>query len=699
MKITVQVFKNSEEIFSKVFEQGVYRAGRSELSDIVLPHDSVSRSQVELRVTEASIYMTNMGAAKRIKRDGEFVETAEMCDGDELRIGPFRLVIFFGERANFASPVEEKPAEVNELFSEAPAPALSDPPAERPQERMADVFALDGRGGEPALEEKPRSKSATAPAFADAFPMEGTAALARAETQVQIKPVVAKLMFQEGPKAGEEFFLEAYEVTMGRSKKADIFLDDDKLSRVHAKITRVGMGYRLIDLNSRNGTYVNGMRILEHPLNSFDELQIGRSKIKFLIHDIMVGESPGKLAKIPTQEETRSAALGVVTPDSAFAMEPGRGAGPPDSPFARGYSAFPPQWEKAKSSKRMAVVVGGIVTLLLVWWMLSSGKSTAPASHGEKAVSSTKAPPTMPKEYLELSPESQKAVEGYYNTAQTLADKESYEEALSYLKRIHEALPFYKQSRELQELYQKKLKEKQMAEVQKKAQRDEQQDLALSIEEGLENLKEGDFDRAAEAFNSAIVIDPKNEIAVKGLKAAELKVRRIEDIPADKDPEDEKRKQVSDLFQVAVAKFTQKSYQDAIETAEKIRQIELKGDTQYLNEAKQIIDRAKMLQKEEFEPFLIQAKEKCAEGDFNSCRDTCEEMLKKDPAYEEAKQCATTAKKQLNKLAKEAYTHGYILESMNRLEEAKQYYNRAKTFVRTGDAYYDKVMKKLEYYQ
>jgi tetratricopeptide (TPR) repeat protein len=221
----------------------------------------------------------------------------------------------------------------------------------------------------------------------------------------------------------------------------------------------------------------------------------------------------------------------------------------------------------------------------------------------------------------------------------------------------------------------------------------------MYLKEGIEYLKEGDFDRAAEAFNSAIVIDPTNKVAIKGLKAAEARVRDIEQLPPEKDPEEDKRKLVSELFQKAVNAFTAKSYQEAIDTAEKIRQIELKGDTQYLNEAKQIIDRARILQKEEFEPFLIQAKEKYAEGDYNASRDLCEEMAKKDSSYDEAKECVLRAKKQLNRLAKEAYTHGYILESMNRIEEAKQYWNRARNYVRQGDEYYDKVNKKLDYYQ
>jgi tetratricopeptide (TPR) repeat protein len=176
-------------------------------------------------------------------------------------------------------------------------------------------------------------------------------------------------------------------------------------------------------------------------------------------------------------------------------------------------------------------------------------------------------------------------------------------------------------------------------------------------------------------------------------------VKSLDDIPAEKDDEQEKRKVVSELFQRAVSAFTNKSYQEAIDTAEKIRKIELKGDTQYLNEAKQIIDRARMLQKEEFEPFLIQAKEKYAEGDYNAARDLCEEMLKRDSAYDEAIELLGKSKKQLFRLAKEAYTYGYILESMNRIEEAKQYWNRARNYVRPGDEYYPKIMKKLDQYQ
>jgi len=705
MKVTITVYENGNELFSKLLDEGVFRAGRSEFSDIVLPSDSISRSHFELRITAASVYMTNMSTAGKVKLNGKPRETAELADGDELIAGPYRIVVFHGAResspdvpaiasdGNAISDDQLNSGAPNEdAYPGADAPAFDAPP-EIPSEGTPPPPLPDnsnegyGDGsGVPVMEAEP--------------PLEGrTSQMLRAETQVEIKPVVAKLIFEEGPRAGEEMFLEAYEVALGRSKKADIYLEDEKLSRIHAKIARVGMGYRLIDLNSRNGTYVNGMRVLEHPLNSFDEIQIGSSKIKFLIHDMIVSDMaraqlPATMNGLPI-EQTKS--LPMAPLDQAQIQQLQAGGGPSqfsEDPFAPWNQETFGQKIRRSPTKYLAF---GAVVLILIFLILPNGKKTPKPE--TPAVTAQKAPANIPQEFMDLSPQIQRRIEGWYNSAEHQGRAKNYKEALAYLDQIHKIIPYYKQSMEMQDRISKQLKLEEIETAKVKAQHDEKEDLKLYLQEGLEYLKEGDFDRAGEAFNAAIVIDPSNRLAAKGLKAAEYKVRNIEDIPADKDPETEKRKQVADLFQKAVGAFTNKSYQLAIDTAEKIRTVELKGDTQYLNEAKQIIDRARMLQKEEFEPFLIQAKEKYAEGDYNASRDLCEEMLKRDSAYEEAKDCSVKAKKQLNRLAKEAYTHGYILESMNRIEEARQYWNRAKNYVRQGDDYYDKVMKKLEYYQ
>ena len=53
----------------------------------------------------------------------------------------------------------------------------------------------------------------------------------------------------------------------------------------------------------------------------------------------------------------------------------------------------------------------------------------------------------------------------------------------------------------------------------------------------------------------------------------------------------------------------------------------------------------------------------------------------------------------LNLKSQALYHFGLFEQAEAVIEEAKQYWNRARNYVREGDDYYDKVLKKLDYYQ
>ncbi|MBI1859526.1 MAG: FHA domain-containing protein [Deltaproteobacteria bacterium] len=700
MNVKFKILLNGEVTQEVHWEAGVYRVGRSEFGDLVLTDDSVSRSHLEIRVTEASVYITSMTSAGKVRVNGEIVETAEVNDGDIVRLGRYELLAVFGEAMVGATQQNQRVSE-NDVPSEAPA----DGDALTPDGWNNDAIAAEG-GPEfkmpEELEPAPEKAVGKIRPAADgtSFRVEGTSAL-RTETMLETKPIVAKILFSEGPRKGQDLFIDAYEVSLGRSKKADVFIDDEKLSRLHAKITRVSNGFRLIDLSSRHGTFVNGVRILEHPLASFDTIEIGTSKIQFLIQDVAAANFQraiqGANAVVPLAE-TRTMQKDFVEAHEVIPpVELGVPQRPP-APLAPPSPGRVPLPEPKRPNRLLLTVAAVGMILIAFVVLLPNPKTKKEEAPKEERKTEIKLPPSIPREFAELSPENQRAVEGYYNSAIAAGDKSNWEDALWNLKKMRDLVPFYKQSIELNDTYARRLKEKQLEETQKKASQNEQADLANYLKEGIEYLKEGNFDLAADAFNQAITLDPTNATAKNGIRAAEYKIKDLEQVPPEKEPEIEKKKAVADIFQTALNALQNKSYQEAIDAGEKIRTIELKGDSKYLNEAKIIIDKAKLLQKEEFEPFLVQAKEKFAEGDYNASRDLCDEMLKRDPAYEEAKECSIRAKKQLNRLAKENYTTGYVLESMNRIEEAKQYWNRAKNFVRPGDPYFDKVMKKLDDY-
>lgn len=64
-------------------------------------------------------------------------------------------------------------------------------------------------------------------------------------------------------------------LVIGRDPECDLFFTDKKLSRRHARIERDGARIRLVDLGSRNGTWVNEERIQEHELSPGDEIRLG----------------------------------------------------------------------------------------------------------------------------------------------------------------------------------------------------------------------------------------------------------------------------------------------------------------------------------------------------------------------------------------------------------------------------------------
>src|SRR5215217_6071147 len=79
--------------------------------------------------------------------------------------------------------------------------------------------------------------------------------------------------------AGRELVtLEAERLTLGTDPANDLTLPTDPtLSRLHAALERYGAGWCVRDLDSRNGTFVNGQRVWhERPLRPGDELRVAR---------------------------------------------------------------------------------------------------------------------------------------------------------------------------------------------------------------------------------------------------------------------------------------------------------------------------------------------------------------------------------------------------------------------------------------
>ena len=90
------------------------------------------------------------------------------------------------------------------------------------------------------------------------------------------------LVEKTGADAGTKHFLTQSVVSVGRHPESDIFLDDITVSRRHAEFIIDDGTYKVKDVGSLNGTYVNRERIEEALLRTGDEVQIGKFKLLFV---------------------------------------------------------------------------------------------------------------------------------------------------------------------------------------------------------------------------------------------------------------------------------------------------------------------------------------------------------------------------------------------------------------------------------
>ena len=97
-----------------------------------------------------------------------------------------------------------------------------------------------------------------------------------------MKPRLAAIA---GPLKGAVYTLDGAELTVGRDAANDISVKDGSLSRRHCRVERRGGEFFVRDLESSNGTFVNGLPVKEKPLEHGDQIAAGNSRFIFMLEE------------------------------------------------------------------------------------------------------------------------------------------------------------------------------------------------------------------------------------------------------------------------------------------------------------------------------------------------------------------------------------------------------------------------------
>jgi transcriptional regulator with GAF, ATPase, and Fis domain len=129
--------------------------------------------------------------------------------------------------------------------------------------------------------------------------------------------VTATLVSIFGPLKGSTFSLTEAEIYIGRDISNSISLIDPLLSRKHCKIYKEADDFKIVDLNSRNGIFVNDIPTSGAILHHCDEIELGDSVFLFLLTDVL---EPSR--RIQLNEELITASTTQLKAEDALYLKP-----------------------------------------------------------------------------------------------------------------------------------------------------------------------------------------------------------------------------------------------------------------------------------------------------------------------------------------------------------------------------------------
>jgi pSer/pThr/pTyr-binding forkhead associated (FHA) protein len=259
--------------------------GRACDCGLVLDDISISRYHAKITIGKMGVIIEDMQSSNGVMVNGRtVVDRLILRSADEILLGNVKLNLQAGEdeeRTVLFQPID-KESEEHPLTAKESLQEMSPPKSYKLPSEATDVTEMPklgtrkevslGKGLTPATEDP--TKIGTISATGDKYPR--------------------LFIFREGePK--KEYPLYEDNFSIGRADESDVVLDHGSISRFHAKLILSEGSWTLVDLDSANGTMVNGVPITKTTLNNLDEIYFGSVRAKFT-----GPPSPG--AKLPQKQ-------------------------------------------------------------------------------------------------------------------------------------------------------------------------------------------------------------------------------------------------------------------------------------------------------------------------------------------------------------------------------------------------------------
>lgn len=720
--------------------------GRGDECLVQLDDRAVSRNHARIIPLEGEFKLEKKSKFGKIKVDGAEVNEAICKLGQLIEIGPYLIRVesaseekeFLKEEPSFEQaeatplnkvedlPVAEMPFDVSgesnegqdsdfgmELSSQddnqsVESEGQSDAPVEVPFDINSDP--VDPNGGAfdvPVIEDATSLLESNTQPDSISGDEDSTRVLDKSSA------VEIRLTFFPDTDRAASYAIHAEKLVFGRSSSCEVPVEDKKASRKHAEIWKDGASYFVKDLESANGTYLNGARITESEIQSGDLIRIGDTDILFQVVQAGYEEQAQQFVE-PISEDTQTYSnessvenlAPVVQPDFPGSLNAGgtesweplgvQGSETqkievsekgPKALIAR----FRKQWESIPRQRRYLFI---FVMLFLLLTSDFEDPSQQEGAQDQKTVSDGT------RTFEGLSAEQKRFVEGQHEIGFQHYKNKEYDKAIFELEKIFQYVDDYKDTKELVRYAnegQKRLK--RIEEERKKKEETERikKEIAELTEKAQRFMLDQKFDEAQALFPNILMLDPENTLVSQWQNQIE-EWKENERIKEQERLIREKIKsEALSSIENAKSLYEKGEHLKAIRDLDRVLKLDI-SDAKIRRQVEDEIARHRSAIKNLFDPALEEANSLEDSRSYAEAYKAFEHAKEIDPADPRPAEGMARIRRILHDQAQLLYTEGVIAESLSDFEGARNRFEEIRRTIPKDDAYYDKASRRLERY-
>jgi pSer/pThr/pTyr-binding forkhead associated (FHA) protein len=494
----------------------------------------------------------------------------------------------------------------------------------------------------------------------------------------------------------DRYTIEESEIFVGRdSDKCQIALDDPEVSSIHAKIKKTLISCSIEDLNSSNGTIVNGNRINKVDLNNGDEIIIGSTVFKLQVKSDLLEAEQDILMPVDSNQEIEVEEV----IEEEFEDDGNTDFGDFGESEVEEKSIF-------KNPKKRKMLIYAVAGLALAWLLLDEEKKPEPKKTDKTEVTTTTQPvedkSKTQKPKVQLDETTKRYVEARYQQAKKYLADSKFSEAITELNEVMKYDPDYANGTVETLLSQAKTYLAQIEKSRKEADEklrkaDRQKKIDNLLKEARSAVTKREHLVAEALFGDILKLDPEN------LEVPRLKM----EIDAWLKQEEEKKLEIARAKAVRTAMeeklkpgrnaYLKEDWHKAIFLLTKFLD-EKSMDRDLVEEASKMIIEAKRALEDRLAPLLGKARSLKEGQDLKGAYEAYLSVLQVEPANEEALIELENIKLALENRSKKLFREALIDESLSLFKSAKEKFQEVQQISPSDSEYYRKATDKLKNY-